>query len=303
MTQATLPLPNTSTNIPTKNIEFYAQISNDITQVLIQLVSERGHGKSTALKTIVDYCLKQHDNLVFKCMDVSQSWYHCAPLKYRQRVTMEKIEKRQVANIGNCVYELGELPNEVRRAFVATIMKQDWEKRYAIKLDNPEELEKQPWIVYILEESNVYFNSYSFRASDSFTPVLQDFVSVGRNYRLSSFLVATVEESEIAPHLRRRTRKIYGRVEAASDLAKIRRRDKNRETKVAPMVLNMPRFSFLYDTGRDVYGPVRVPDSVRNVPEDYEITVSEVEVVPVQVPWRWITLGVTVFLLILWLFG
>jgi len=251
--------------------DFYDEVANDIKQSLIQLVSERGHGKSTGLKTIVEYCMKHHDDIIVKVFDVSLSWYHCAPVKYRQHVTIEKIEKHQITNIGNCVYELGSLPNEIRRAFVATIMQQDWQSRYEMKMNDPEQLEKQPWIVYIGEESNIYFGSYSFRANDAFTPVLQDFVSVGRNYLLSAFLVATVEESEIAPHLRRRTRKIYGRVQAENDLAKIRRRDKNRETKAAPLVMSMPRYHFIYDTGKQVYGPVHIPDVVNNVPTDYII--------------------------------
>lgn len=251
------------------NNEFYEAISDDVTQVLIQLVSERGHGKSSSLRTIVDYCKRKHPELVFVIFDISQAWYHCAPVTYRQHVTIPNISKGLIQNKGDCVYEIGSLTKEQRRAFVGSIVKQDWDYRYQLKLQNPEALEREPWIIYVFEEANVYFDSYSFRSNDMFSPILQDFVSVGRNYRLGAFLVATAEVGEISPSLRRRSRKIYGRVESESDLAQIRRRDKSREVKVEPLVKGMPRYHFIYEGDKGVYGPIKIPDVVDHVPVDY----------------------------------
>lgn len=250
--------------------DFYEGIADDITQVLIQLVSERGHGKSTSLRTIVDYCKKKHPELVFQIFDLSQSWWHCAPVEHRQHVTVENLNANKIQNIADCVYEIGALSQEDRRAFVGTVIQQHWNQRYRLKMENPEELKKLPWIIFVFEESNIYFGSYSLRTNDQFTPIFNDFISVGRNYKLGAFLVATAEVGEMSPSLRRRSRKIYGRVESESDLSKIRRRDKNRDVKVADLVMTMPRFHFIYEGDR-VYGPTQIPDVVKNTPKDYVI--------------------------------
>ena len=246
----------------------YEAITDDIIQVLIQLVSERGHGKSTSLRTIVDYCKKKHPELVFQIFDLSQSWWHCAPVEHRQHVTVENLNANRIQNIADCVYEIGSLSQEDRRAFVGTVVKQHWDQRYRLKMENPDELKKLPWVIFVFEESNIYFGSYSLRTNDEFTPIFQDFVSVGRNYKLGAFLVCTAEVGEMSPSLRRRSRKIYGRVESESDLSKIRRRDKNREVKVSDLVMTMPRFHFIYDGDR-VYGPTKIPDIVTKTPTDY----------------------------------
>lgn len=271
-----------------ENEAFYDAITGDVTQVLIQLLSERGHGKSSSLRTIIDYCKRKHPELVFKIIDLSQSWYHCAPVKHRQHVTVPNIRKGLIQNIGDCVYEIGSLTKEQRRAFVGSLIKQDWDYRYSLKMQNPEALKREPWIIYVFEESNIYFGSYSFRSNDLFTPVLQDFVSVGRNYRLGAFLVATAEVGEMSPSLRRRSRKIYGRVESESDLAQIRRRDRSRRVKVEPLVKQMPRFHFLYEGDKGVYGPVRIPDVVVDAPVDYvPVTVEEEGVGGGSGGWGW----------------
>lgn len=251
-------------------IDFYEAIADDITQVLIQLVSERGHGKSTSLRTIVDYCKKKHPELMFQIFDLSQSWWHCAPVEHRQHVTIENLNANKIQNITDCVYEIGSLSQEDRRAFVGTVVKQHWDQRYRLKMEDPEELKKLPWVIFVFEESNIYFGSYSLRKNDLFTPVFQDFVSVGRNYKLGAFLVCTAEVGEMSPSLRRRSRKIYGRVESESDLSTIRRRDKNRETKIADLVITMSRFQFIYEGDR-VYGPTKIPDIVTHTPQDYEV--------------------------------
>jgi len=237
MTLARLPIPKTSTTISTENKGFYDQIAKDSKQSLILLVSEAGHGKSSSLKTIVAYCKEKRPDIVFFIFDVSQTWFHNAPTKYRQYVTMEKIQNRQIAHIHDCVYEIGSLPNEVKRAFVGTMLETEYTYRYNLKLKTTqgtmeerkkakEEWDALPTLVVIAEEANIYWGSYSLRRSDPYTPVFQSFVSVGRNYKMRVCLVATAEQGEISTSLRRRVRRIFGRLISEGDLNRIRRKDK-----------------------------------------------------------------------------
>ena len=250
--------------------EFYDKIAEDSKQALIQLVSEAGHGKTSSLRTIIDYCRKKHTDIVFKIFDVSQAWYHCAPTKYRQYVTLDKLRSNQVANIEDCVYEIGSLPPEHKRAFVGTIIGTDYEKRYKAKMENQGSLKNMSNLVYVFEEANIYFGSYSMRANDPYTPVFTNFVSVGRNYKMRGFLVATAEEGEISPSLRRRSRRIYGRLESQGDINRIKRKNK----ELGDYLTKIPRYNFVYYADR-AYGPVRVPDLVKHTPDDYVVEVPE----------------------------
>jgi len=267
--------------------DFYDKIAQDSKQALIQLVSEAGHGKTSSLRTIIDYCRKKHPDIVFKIFDVSQAWYHCAPTKWRQYVTVEKITNKQVVNIEDCVYEIGSLPPEIKRAFVGTIIGSDYERRYSAKMENKGSLNGFSTLVYIFEEANIYFGSYAMRRNDPYTSIFQNFVSVGRNYSQRGFLVATAEEGEISPSLRRRSRRIYGRLESQGDINRIKRKNK----ELADYLTRIPRYNFVYYADK-AYGPVRVPDAVNHVPEDYVVE-SQPQQEPSQfdASW-WIKFGV-----------
>lgn len=273
--------------------EFYNKIAQDSKQALIQLVSEAGHGKSSSLRTIIEHCRRIHPEIVFKIFDIAQAWFHCAPVKYRQYVTIDKIAKGQVANANDCVYELGSLSDEERRAFVGTILQLDYAARYEAKMSNDGSLDKYPTLVYVFEESNIFFGSYSFRKNDAYSQIFQEFVSVGRNYKLRGFLVATAEVGEMSPSLRRRSRKIYGRIESDGDLAVVRRKNKD----LAVYLTQIPRFHFVYLSDR-AYGPVKVPDLVKTVPEDYIVTPQPEAKQTVELGWPLeLLLGLLIFIM------
>ena len=253
-----------------ENTQFYDKIADDVQKVLIQFISEAGWGKTSSLRTIIKYCKEKHPELEFVILDVSQAWYHNAPVKYRQLVTREKLAKQQVANITDCVYEMGSLNKDEKRAFVGEIIKRHYEKRYQAKLEG--RLEEYPFLIFVMEESNIYFGSYSLRTNDQYSPIFQDFVSVGRNYRMRGFLVATAEVGEMSPSLRRRSRRIYGRIESEGDLSRIRKKNKELAKYIGSEI---PRYHFVY-YGDKVYGPVRVPDLVKNTPQDYIVEAVEV---------------------------
>lgn len=221
----------------------------------------------------------------------SQAWFHCAPTKYRQYVTRKKIENGQIENICDCVYEIGSLGDEEKRAFVGTVIGLDYQRRYKAKMDNDGKLDDFLSLVYVFEESNIYFGSYSFRKNDQYSPIFQQYVSVGRNYKMRGFLVATAEMGEMAPSLRDRSRKIYGRITSERDLAVIRRKNDD----LAKYLMEIPKYTFVYLSDKP-YGPVKVPDAVKSTPEDYVVKVVEKERINLGGGW-WIQFLLALFML------
>lgn len=234
----------------------FDKIAEDMKQTLLLLLSERGHGKSSSLKTIVKYVRENHPEICFKVLDVSLSWYNNSPIQWRQYVTRQALQQSRITNLTDCVYEMGELTPEERRAFAATLIQNDFQRaREAVKQGT-----ETPWIIYIVEEANTMFGSYSFRRNDPYSAILQDFVSIGRNFNLGAILVSTAEIGELAPSIRRRRRIIYGRIESPSDLNQAKRYSKS----LAETVKNQPRYHFTYQNRTE-----RIKDTVKHTPTDY----------------------------------
>lgn len=291
-------MQTTFTENPDTQQEYLDAITGDIKSSLIQFVSERGHGKSQALKAIVKGVMSRDPSIQFMVFDPSTSWYASSPTRYRQRVTIDTLRRGTVSNMVDCVYEIGGITKDQRRELIASFIKAHYSYRYTLKMEKPEEFEKLPWICLVIEEANVVFDSKSLLKSgpkEWAAPVLNDFVSVGRNFKMTAFLVATAEEGEISPSLRRRSRHIYGRVESEADLAKIRRRKLMVNGVNLATFLNteIRKYHFMY-LGSRLYGPVMLPDSVKSPAEDY---VSELKPSGEPSWWSQFWLGFTVTLL------
>jgi len=282
-----------------KNNEFYNKIAEDSKQTLIQLLSEAGHGKTSSLRTIVQYVKDKYPEIEFVIFDVSQAWYHNAPVTHRQLITPEKLYATQYDKITDCVYEMGMLNKDERRAFVGEFVKTYYDERYQAGLDG--RLDDYSNLMFVFEEANTYFGSYSLKQNDIYTPVFVDYVSVGRNYKLRGFLIATVEVGEVSTNIRRRSRKIYGRLESESDLAQIRRRDK----ELGVYLKEIPKYHFVYYS-RKAYHSGNIPDAVRHQPVDYVINRpirgSEVDLVEgKKTPWWRYAVVAIVFYTLGWL--
>jgi hypothetical protein len=247
------------------------QIIEDIQRTHIVLNAEAGHGKSTALKTIVAELKRKYPKTIVKVFDVSQSWYHVAPLKWRQRITFEMMRKISeqgkidFRNVDDCVYEMGDLTEELRRFFVAIIVKQDYEVRRAVGFQYGERgIDGLPRIVYIFEEADTYFDSASLNKKDEASATLRDFIKIGRNFGLRAFCVATATVGELGTKFRRRTKHIIGKVISDSDYREYNRMKKG----LGKLALELPRFTWIYFNGK-ASKPFEIPELVVNVPTDY----------------------------------
>lgn len=240
-------------------------IIKDVFDAPIILLSKRGHGKSSSLSTIIMKLKKKHPKTIIKVFDLSLFWFNKSPLKHRQRVTVEAIKRNGVANIGDCVYEVGSLSEEMRRRFVAWIINKDYRFRYNMGLKlGIESVRRLNRIIYIIEEANCVFGSFSLRKNDEFSAALKDFISVGRNYGLSAFMVCTAEVGELSPSLRRRSTRLIGRITSDSDLRALNRRAKN----LGNIAIKIPKYHFVYHNG-EISPIFRVRDEVETRPTDF----------------------------------
>ena len=105
------------------------QIIEDVQRRPIILLSDRGHGKSTSLMTIVQELKKKHPKIIVKVFDISQAWYHRAPLAHRQRITPEDLVRVNFANEDDCVYEIGSQPSDFSLVLLSIIVNQDYKVR------------------------------------------------------------------------------------------------------------------------------------------------------------------------------
>ena len=244
-----------------KEDKFYTSIAKDTKQSHITFVGEAGTGKTSSLQTIIQICKQKESGLVFKIFDPSLAWFHKAPVQWRQAVNNESLANNRVVNIEDCVYETGSLTESDQRAFIATIIGIDYARRYELQKTDAAALKELPVIIYVIEEANIAFNSYSLRRNDQYTPTLQNFVSVSRNLKMRGLFLTTGFQSELSPSVRKRTRIIWGKTIGEED-------QKLAKKQGAP---ELPKYTFFYK------GVVqRVPDLCRNIPVDYEVSVPVV---------------------------
>jgi hypothetical protein len=247
----------------------FGVLLEDVQAKHVVLVAERKHGKSTSLKTFIQFVKDElGDKVLIKVFDVSQSWYHCAPVGFRQYV----MRGSPGVNVGDCVFEMGRLSRVDRRGFVGEILAMDYGDRQEIKRVGGESAIKDlPLILYVFEEANTYFDSQSLNRKDDYATILGDFVSVGRNYGLGGVLVVTRMVGELAPGIRERSNLLLGRVTGAGELQALRTlTDKG----FTDSVKSVKRFYWYYWSGVGL-GPFRIPDLVKSAPVDYVQVVAE----------------------------
>jgi len=246
-------------------------MAKEILSLHFVLVAKRKHGKSSSLKTFIGYVKEKFgDRIVIKVFDVSQNWYHCAPVKFRQYVSPKS---GPAINIDDCVFEMGELSKEDRRTLVGQILEMDYRDRQDKKRGGGEEaIKAEPLILYVFEEANTYFDSNSLIRKDDYATILNDFVSVGRNYGLGGVLVVTRMVGELAPGIRERSNLLLGRIAGAGELQALR----NATNKdVVETVKSINQFHWIFWNGSK-FGPFRIRDLVKSVPTDFAPTVEEV---------------------------
>jgi len=250
----------------------FDQIIYDLSLKHLVMLADKGHGKTSSAKAIIQYIKERMgDRISVKVFDLSQRWYHGAPLKWRQWVTIDRYRRGLIRNVDDCVYEIGDLSQDDRRMFVAWIISKDYKERYRIGIRRGiEAIEEQPLIVYVFEEANAYFKSMSIKGGDAAARALSDFAFVGRNYGLTGISIVLFEVGGFSTDFRRISNHLYGAVESKADRGMLRREiDKQLAKDVSPEKIK--RFYWYY-RGTKKFGPFRIFDWSEGcgTPEDYE---------------------------------
>lgn len=290
------------------------KVLDDLKRTHLIVNAEAGHGKSTSVKTIIKRLKEQEPKVIVKIFDVSLAWWHKAPVGHRQKITVqimiELLKNNRVLfeNVGDCIYELGELDDDLRRFFIATIINQDYTSRRAVKEKYGDDAIKHlPRVIYVFEESDLYFQSRYLNSKESSARVLSEFVKTGRNFGLRGVCIVTAATGELGTKLRRRSKHLIGKIISDSDYRVYNRMKKwkteNGRVGLGDLALRTERFNWLYYNGK-VTEPFRIRDEVENVPEDLEpiqTRVTELEKMSVGLSWQsWfiiILLGVVGLLL------
>ena len=267
------------------------EIVGDIHSVHIILNSVNGHGKTSSLRTIIKHLKEADPGVIIKIFDISQAWFHQAPVEHRQRVTAETLRQGRVVNVGDCVYEMGELERPMRRGFVGEVIRMDYQRRQTIKrLGGEAAIKREPLILYVLEEANTYFDSNSLIRRDAYATILNDFVSVGRNYNLGGVLVVTRMKGELAPGIRERCNLLIGRVSGEGELRSLA---SSTSREIKELIKSIKKFHWIYWNG-EKFGPFRIRDLVKSVPQAYITPKLEVEEEEVRKPWgKWRVVAIT----------
>jgi len=238
-------------------------IVRDLESLPLIFAGVRKHGKTTSLKTITKYIRETRPNWIIKAFDISLAWWHQSPLKYRQLV--DEKTYRTVENIGDCLYEIGRLNDRARRTFIATIINNNFLNRYKKKLEDSDFEDNYPWVLYIFEEGNTYWQSQSLNKKDWPALTLKDFISAGRNYKQACVLVATRVSGEVSPGYRNRCFYLLGKIVGAEERTVISKATNSETLKIAR---SLPQYHFVYYNGSpsEVF---RIRDEVKSVPQDF----------------------------------
>lgn len=254
-----------------------SQIINDLYEVPITLVSRRGWGKSSSVKTIVQKLLDGNPETIVKVFDPSLNWYHSSPTKFRQYVDLSAITEDRVSNIGSCVYGLN-LTTEDTRSFIASIVQSDYIERLEISLRFGDLVVKTlPAIIYIFEEANILFSTNSLRKADQSSEIFNKFISIGRNLGLGGIFITT-KAKELSPACRDRSKVLIGKVLGESDLRWV----KSISSKtVMESSKSLQKYHWLYGQNPT---PFRIYDECTGVPIDYKARGRKPQAQPQPIP-------------------
>jgi hypothetical protein len=184
---------------------FNKKFSFDIEAALtngVTICGNRGTGKTSLAKTIVRELQRQAVNV--KIFDNSQAW-----LSSSIETIIEVTPNSQVASFDSAIYDLSRLTPQEQRSFIEKQVKTDYYE--AVKTPQTQ----RESTVFVFEECEIILGK-------NYTPIMQQLVSVGRNFKLSYVAIAQ-RLARIGTDLISLSGQLYiGKLHEQNDLAKIR---------------------------------------------------------------------------------
>lgn len=227
-------------------IDLIDTIVEDLTGQPLVINGARKSGKSELCKQIVDKLLSQ--GVIVKIFDASGSWFNSAPDKLKRiRISADS----EMPNYSNTIYDTYQLSQSDRLAFLSAIVSQDMNLRAYIKFEQGEtELNKMPWICYVIEESNLTLSTYSLSGNSDNSGVISDMVSISRNFRIN-FIAITTRLSEVSTKARERANLLLAKTSGLNDLKAV---SGSTEKVIADKCKVLEPFSFIYWNGGEYHG-------------------------------------------------
>lgn len=232
-------------------------IVQELLKVPCAVVGSRGIGKSSLVKRIAKTLIDSGAQVLV--LDNSGSWFLNSPLQNRIRVNLLNVESVELKP--NTVYDVLQLEASDRLAFFASMCDKILKERADIKFSEGEEgLNRLPFLVIVLEESNTYLSSYSLSALNKATGSIKDFVSVGRNFK-TSFIAVTTRSNELSTTVRERCNLLLGRITGSNEIQAIGRAT-NKTIREESQKLEA--YTFLYYNG---YSSVKFKPDYEQFPQ------------------------------------
>lgn len=163
----------TEYNTQTENLE-KKPFSFDVEVALTQgttICGGRGCGKTTLAKTIVQELQRQGVNV--KIFDNSQAWLNSSVETVFAVTPHATVE----SSLDSAVYDLSRLTPQEQRRFIEAQVKTD----YYEAVNTAAELRN--WRIYVFEEAEIILGK-------TVSPIMQQLISVGRNFSLSYLAIA-----------------------------------------------------------------------------------------------------------------
>jgi len=258
-----------------------SEVLDDLKRTHIIVNAEAGHGKSSAVRSLVHEIKQSEPKTIIKVFDIIAVWWNKAPLPHRQKITFQMMKNYiesggtqfDFMNINDCVYEIGDLSDEFRKYFISLIIQQDFKSRKKTMEDHGEEtIKKLPRIIYIFEEADIYFKSSFLNSSHNSAQIISEFVKTGRNLGMRGICIVTAAVGELGTKLRRRSKHLIGKIISDSDqnaYNKLKKwKTENGKVGLGDMVCKMALYHWIYYNG-EMSQPFKFDYHVFPAPKDF----------------------------------
>jgi len=246
-------------------------VLNDLQRKIVVVAGEQGLGKTTIVKYLVEKALQR--GWVTQCFDISLAWFHDSPLPNR----VVAYDWGSPVNAENVVYDMATLSGMDRRILISRIIKETWDNRINGIRDDEHYLSRQPQMLEVFEEGNVFLDSISLNRKDWCGDVLTNFISVRRNLKYSGIVIATAVSGEIATKFRKRCNYLIGRIMSDEERRYIKKSTSKEFVEVAQ---ELPPYKFVYYGTEQILEPFGVEFKTFSQPQDIPTWIPKHEPTP-----------------------
>ncbi len=195
----------------------FTRILSGLKEKPLLIVASPQWGKTVVAKRLVDMLkVSQGINVSVRVFDPSLRWWAGSPMMFRQYIDDSALASGGWRNLSDCVYELGGLNSDSRKAFISTIIGAEYRARYLKVKDDSSNLDRLVFDVAIIEEAQS-----TLERLGGLSTAIRDWVSIGANLRMRGILI-THRPAELDTKLVERCNLLIGGVDGDRNRLKLR---------------------------------------------------------------------------------